>query len=126
MAAWQFDLVATTLEGNRTLPEHFRVRTEAFLHGLMPASVEGKGWTMYGLDSGNRIDLNFDQDGCEVSIRIDARSDAASFLGLIAVLMAHLGCTLYCDELEEAVSTDVPSLKEALQRSSAWQHAIGW
>lgn len=124
MAAWQFDLITTTPDGSRVLPEDFRVRVESFLHGLLPANIEGSGWTMYGTDTGNRIDLNFDKDGCEVSIRVDARSDAESFLGLVALLADSLGCELLCDELQERVATDVACLKEALQRSSAWRYAI--
>lgn len=80
---------------------------------------------MYGTDNGNRIDLNFDQDGCEVGIRIDARSDADSFLALVSLLMADLDCGLFCDELSEVVNPDVSSLMDALQRSSAWTYALG-
>ncbi|KQW43313.1 MULTISPECIES: hypothetical protein [unclassified Roseateles] len=125
MAIWQFDVVVTDQEGQRSLPEAVRMRAESFLVGLMPASIEGTGWTMFGSDEGNRIDINFDGRGCEIGVRIDARSEAHDFISLVCLMVATLDCALFSDEFGEPIPSDVSSLKEALQRSAAWQFALG-
>lgn len=123
MAQWQFDLVVTDAAGQRSLPPELRVRAESFLHGLLPASIESPNWTMYGSDGGNRIDINFDSSGCEIGVRIDARSDADDFIRIICVMTAALDCALYSDDLEERIASDVQSLTAGLCRSSAWRYA---
>lgn len=84
-----------------------------------------KGWWVYGPEAGNRIDLVVNDDGtCELSARIDARSDADSFLNCWLILMIELNCSLYAPELDRSFRADIVSLKDALQASSAWQFVL--
>ncbi|MFG6433056.1 hypothetical protein [Roseateles sp. LYH14W] len=124
MAAWQFDMKAACGDGGTSLPTFDLARIDSFLDGLMDRSAEPGGWLMYGPAEGNRIDVAFDDEGCELDVRIDARSDADSFISLVCVLMSHLGCTLFSPELNENFPADVHSVKGALQRSGAWMFAL--
>jgi len=124
VSASQFDLNAVYGHAGTSLPTAHRARIESFLEGLLDCSVEAGGWLMYGPADGNRIDVAFDEEGCEVEVRIDARTEADSFISLVCVLMTQLGCTLYSHELGEAVPADVQSVKTALQRSGAWMYAL--
>lgn len=123
MAAWHFDLKAVHVVAG-TLPVAHQALVESFLDGLMDRSVEPGGLLLYGAAERNCIDLAFDDDGCELDVRIDARSEADSFIALVCVLMAHLDCTVFSPELGEMVPTDVHSVKGALQRSEAWRYAL--
>lgn len=124
MATWQFDISAVSRERGQSLPPAYRERIQSFLDGILDAEPVMDGWVRYGEQDGNRFDLNWDDDGCELSLRIDARTEADSFLALICVLMADLDCTLYSPELSEWVSSDIGSLRAALQRSAAWRYAL--
>jgi hypothetical protein len=124
MATWQFDLKAVDGNAGTLLPTPYQARVESFLEGLMDRSVEAGGWVMYGPADGNRIDLAFDEDGCELDVRIDARTEADSFISLVCVLMSQQGCTLYSPEQDAAIPADVHSVKAALQRSGAWMYAL--
>lgn len=79
---------------------------------------------MFGPADGNRIDLAFDEDACELDVRVDARTDAEGFISTACVLMTQLGCTFYCAELDEFVPADVGAVKDAIQRSDAWRYAL--
>lgn len=124
MAAWQFDLNAVSAASGTSLPAQLRADVETFLSGIMDRSNQAEGWAMYGAVDGNRIDVAFDEEGCEVDIRIDARTEADSFVGLVCLLMSTMGCTLYCAELDEFVSANAHAVKAALQRSEAWRFAL--
>lgn len=124
MAAWQFELNAVYGHAGTSLPALHQDRIDSFLEGLMDRSVEAGGWVMYGPADGNRIDVAFDGEGCELDVRIDARSEADGFISLVCVLMTTLGCTLFSSELNETIPADVQSVKGALQRSGAWMFAL--
>lgn len=124
MAVWQFDLNAIYGDFGTTLPALHESRVESFLDGLLDRSVEADGLVMYGPADGNRIDVAFDEDGCEVHVRVDARTDAEGFISLVCVLMSTLGCSLYAPEFDEGVPANVASVKAALQRSGAWMFAL--
>lgn len=124
MATWQFDLSAVLPNGSSTLPAEWRFRVEGLLVGLYSPSIETSGWTMFGPRDGDRIDLFFDSDGCEVSVRIDARSDDQAFITTVCSLALRLGCALRSEELDETIPADVVALRGALHRSAAWRFAL--
>lgn len=125
MAAWQFDVTAVGPDGSTALSPEIRISAEAFLAGIMRPNIESKGWTQYGTDRGNRIDLLFDAQSCEIEMRIDARAAEDTFLDLVCLLMMSLGCTLLATELDERIKPDIASLKAALMNSAAWRYAVG-
>ena len=79
---------------------------------------------MFGPSDGNRVDLFFDSDGCEVSIRIDARSDDQAFITTVCALAKRLGCSLRAQELDETIPAEVTAIHDALRRSAAWRFAL--
>ncbi len=84
-----------------------------------------KGWSVYGPENGNRVDLVMYGDGsCELSVRIDARADADAFLRRWIILMMELNCTQYAPELDRSFPAEMVSLKDALQSWTAWQFAL--
>ncbi|WP_457324846.1 hypothetical protein [Roseateles sp. P5_E11] len=126
MAAWQFDVAAVFEYGDQTLPPLLRRRAQTILaESFEPPRQMTKSWWIYGPEAGNRIDLVVGDDGtCELSARIDARSDADSFLNCWLILMIELNCSLHAPELRRSFPADILSLKEALQSSSAWRYAL--
>lgn len=126
MAAWQFDVTAVFAHGDRTLPPLLCRRAKNLLAESFPPPWQMMpGWAVYGEENGNRIDLLTDKDGtCELSARVDARSDAESFLTCWLVLMLDMNCSLYAPELDRSFPADMVSLKDALQSSSAWRFAL--
>lgn len=126
MAAWQFDVTAVFEHGGRTLPPLMRRRAQNLLaESFEPPWQMLPGWSVYGPENGNRIDLLTNDDGtCELLARIDARSDSESFLLCWLVLMLEMNCSLYSPELDRSFPADMVSLKDALQASSAWRFAL--
>lgn len=124
MAIWQFDLNAVCRQSGESLPLLLKARAESFLEGLISRQAQSDGWIVYGTNDGNCIELLSDHEGCELEVRIDARSDADTFVALVCLLMADLDCTLYSEELQEFIATDVSSIRDALQWSQAWRYAL--
>lgn len=126
MATWQFDVAAVFNAGERTLPPLVCRRAQTVLaESFDPPWQMLPGWSVYGPENGNRIDLVVDADGSgELSARIDARSDADSFLNCWLILMIELNCSLYSPELDLAFPADAQALRDALRSSSAWRFAI--
>lgn len=126
MASWQFDVAAVFNAGERTLPPLVCRRAQTVLaESFDPPWEMLPGWSVYGPENGNRIDLFVDEDGiCELSARIDARTDAESFLTCWLILMIELNCSLYSPELDRAFPAEAEALKDALQASSAWRFAL--
>ncbi|WP_439467134.1 hypothetical protein [Roseateles sp. NT4] len=126
MAAWQFEVTAVFGHGGQALPPPVCRRAQTVLaESFEPPWQMLKGWSVYGSKNGNRIDLIIDEDGTgELSARIDARSDADSFLTRWLILMMELNCSQYAPELNRAFPADMVSLKDALQSSSAWRYAL--
>lgn len=126
MSAWQFEVVAVFEYGDQTLPPLLCRRAQIVLaETFEPPWQMLKGWSVYGPENGNRIDLVIDEDGTgELSARIDARSDADSFLTCWLILMLELNCSLYSSELDRSFPADMVSLKDALRSSSAWRFAL--
>lgn len=72
----------------------------------------------------NRIDTFFESDGCEVSIRIDARTDDRAFIATVCTLAKRLGCSLHAQELDETIPAETDAIVEALTRSASWRFAL--
>lgn len=126
MAVWQFDLNAVHSATGTALPAPSINLARAWLEQeFEPAAPMTPGWLVYGQVESNRIDLLEDADGSgELYVRIDARTDAESFINQVAVLMLELKCALYSPELDRFVSADAASLKEALMASTAWRYSL--
>lgn len=125
MAAWQFDVTAVFEHGGQTLPPLLCRRAKNLLAESFPTPWQMMpGWAVYGEESGNRVDLLTEADGtCELSARIDTRSDTEPFLTCWLVLMLEMNCSLYSPELDRSFPADMLSLKDALRSSSAWSFA---
>lgn len=126
MAIWQFDLRAVCRESGEVLPRALVEKAALTLvESFDPPWQMTEGWTVYGPDQGNRIDLLRDEDGSgELHVRIDARTDAESFIVRVCILMRLLGCTMYSADLEQYVNGSVDQIKAALQVSDAWRFAL--
>lgn len=126
MAVWQFDLNAVCRSRGELLPAELADQAHSFLEDMgLPVSQESEAWTMYEPSDGNRIDVLVDEEGCEISVRIDARSDADRFVTLICTLMLALDCKLYSPELVVVIPAKSAEVKGVLQRSAAWRFALG-
>lgn len=129
MAAWQFDLSFTQLPYGTTLPASLRdVATTALSKDGFACWTMLDGWTVYGDEVGNRIDYVVDDSdpGFELQARLDARSNSTdAFIGSVCALAALLACQLHSDELGETLEPSKATIADALQRSTAWQFALG-
>lgn len=126
MAIWQFDLNAVHWETGKALPRSTINLARAWLEQeFEPPALMTSGWLVFGHIESNRIDLLEDDDGSgELYVRIDARTEAESFINQVAVLMLELKCAPYSPELDRFVSADAASLKAALMGSAAWRYSL--
>ena len=83
-------------------------------------------WQQFGDKDGNQIELLSSPVGsCELWVRIDARTDAESFLVCLVVFMIEMECELYAPEFDRRFAAQIDPIKEALQASDPWRFALG-
>lgn len=126
MAAWQFDVMATYGDGGTALPSALRARAAKLLAETFESSRQiSNRWQIFGDKDGSCFELITSEDGGgELWMRIDARTDAESFLTCVVVLMIEMECGLFAPELGWTLPADMPSLCNALKASDAWRYAL--
>ncbi len=137
MAVWQFELffipegtVEPVLSDEGwALPliaEPSVVQAHAWLSSRFGAPwAMCEGILVFGAEDGNRIDLVVDHEGeAEMSARIDARSEANEFCGLIAELATATDCKLFSPELGRCLAGSQSAVVTALTLSVAWNYAV--
>lgn len=128
MAAWQFDILMLHIEGGPNVPpDACAVVTELLAAKLGSRASMFPDWTYFGAETGNRFDVIKGPHGeCELSVRLDARSsETDSFIRLICDAAARSRCTFFSHELNEHFEPSPGAIKIAIQRSAAWQFALG-
>lgn len=126
MAVWQFDLVVACNANERDLPTGLARLAKAHLDRVFgPPTRMLEGWDVYGPEQGSRVDfVTTDSDGCELSFRIDARSDADSFINSMVEFVQALDGTILDAESGLPIETSVHAIREALMASPAWTYAL--
>ena len=126
MAAWQFDVMATFEDSGTELPPALRTRAQKLLvEGFGPPRNITPHWQVFEDGGGNQIELLSSLDGsCELWARIDARTDAESFLTCLVLFLIEMECELYAPELDRRFAGHMDLIKEALQASTAWRFAL--
>jgi hypothetical protein len=127
VAAWHFDLMASFEDCGTELPPALRARAQKLLlEGFGLPTLVTKNWQRFGDEHGNQIELLSSPDGsCELWVRIDARTDAESFLVCLVVFIIEMECELYAPEFDRRFPGQMILIKEALQASDAWRFALG-
>lgn len=126
MAAWHFDVLASFEDGGTELPPALRTRAQKLLiEGFGPPRKEAPSWQVFEDGSGSLIELLWSPDGsCELWARIDARTEAESFLTRLVVFLIEMECDLYSPELDRNFAGRKVFIKGALQASAAWRFAL--
>lgn len=91
-----------------------------------PSYLMLEGWRYFGDKTGNRVDVNMDDDGTsQAQARVDARASTTDdFIGHVCAAAKVARCTLVSDELHASMEPDAAALRSALQRSVAWRYAL--
>ena len=127
MSVWPFDLAvaqggaaASWLPSSRADVMHYLASR------VGPSTPMLEGWRYFGNEAGNCIDMVSDPDGrYELHARLDACAEETDHFIEVVCDVAHaLGCEFFSEELSALVRPSSRALKEALQRSSAWQFAL--
>jgi hypothetical protein len=132
MAIWQFDLALFPRDGampRKTDDGHeipsvhsskigpARLWLEA--HFGAPAVVL-EDWFLYGLESGNRIDVLVNEDGsAELSARIDANRNPQQFIKTLLDFSQLVECGLFSAEYWKQIDTTPEAIHLALEQSRA-------
>lgn len=128
MAVWQFDLYF--LPADATPPSTRGVYWDAptLLLGDVHQAQEHlehyfgspwlmlEDWIVFGPESGNRVDVQFDQElTASIFVRCDLRCEAPQFLSIVADLASMLKCVLFCVDNEELMQPETHRLMKAAE-----------
>jgi hypothetical protein len=131
MAVWQFDLFFVPRGGamprlngdGYELPAISASRYSA-AYGWLSERIGSpwtmlEGWQVFGLENGSRFDISLNEDGFELSARIDARTDSASICAAICEVAGLLECFLFSPEGGRSIEPSAAVLAFALKQSRA-------